>query len=704
LVFSAIFIRMYYRGILLLVLLFQFNSSSQNELSKKQLLEIVAQPINDTTLLNAYNELTWPIYSYDIPDSSIYYGKKAIALATKLNDVKRLSIAHRRLGISYSNNGDIKESIYHQQISYDLSEKINFKRGMQLALNNIGVAYLNNEIYNKALTYFLRALKLAEETKNYSGVEQIYYNCSLIYRHTNDVKKSKECLFKAITYARAKQDSALLLILYSGLSTESRNNRQIDSAFYYQAVAKKYLNKRSSTNSKFSYFLNEGLLLSANDEHQKALDIFLASKSYATITNDEITLLINIAEEYAKLKMPDKALHYFQLAYDISYKTKTYNNLSYLSLAIANLYESKNDYKNFSKYIHLNLNFKDSNDKYTRVQQIHQQQLEFDYERKQIADSLRFEHKENLKNKELEIAAEKLNNEKIFRVMLLLILAGIVFFAFFTFKRLKITRQQNRIIEKQKQLVELKNHEILDSINYAKRLQTAILPQLTDIKKVITLDILYLPKDIIGGDFYFFEQYKGYTFFAVCDCTGHGIPGALMSVVCHNALHKAITEFNLLEPGHVLTKARELVIESLNAKQQNIRDGMDCTLICFHNESRRIQWAGANNHLCVLQDGDIREYKADKQPVAFYENEKEFITHTLTVESGDLLYLLSDGYGDQFGGARGKKYKNKTLKEFLLSIQSQDENEQVKSLHQNILHWKGELDQVDDITVAVIRF
>jgi serine phosphatase RsbU (regulator of sigma subunit) len=375
----------------------------------------------------------------------------------------------------------------------------------------------------------------------------------------------------------------------------------------------------------------------------------------------------------------------------------------YISYAIAEIYREQQNSKLFSEMIHKHLNYRDSNEKYTKVQQIQQQQLEFDYEKKQIADSLRFEHKENLKNKELEIVEQKLNTEKIVQVMLILILIGIIFFSIFTFNRLKVTRQQKQIIEKQKHLVELKNHEILDSINYAKRLQSAILPQLKDIQTVLASDILYIPKDIIGGDFYFFNQSLGYTFFAVCDCTGHGIPGALMSVVCHHALNKAIVEYELSDPGAILTKTREIVIESLNAKQQNIRDGMDCTLIAINTSTQQVRWAGANNHLWLLQNGKINEFKADKQPVAFYENEKEFTSADLQYTKGSRLYLFSDGYGDQFGGIRGKKYKNKTLKEFILSIQSIDEHEQIKQLHTNILNWKKDLDQVDDITIAVIR-
>lgn len=695
---------MYQRLLLFILFVLSYNLRAQEGYTKKQLLDLLKKPLADTTLLDTYNELIWPIYSYDNPDSSIYFAKKSIELSTKINDLKRLSIAHRRLGITYTNLGDIKTSIMHQQESYNLSEKTGYKKGMQLALNNIGVAYLNNELLNKALPYFLKSLKLAEETNNLASAGSLYFNCAQVYRRIGNVSKSNAYLFKAADLAEKRHDSDLLVVCNTNLSTGYRNLNRMDSAHYFSSKASTYLTDQSSSNAKFNYNLNEALLLSKTSDHTAALELFLKTLPVVTVASDEITVLINIAEEYGKLNATDKALDYFTRAYEQSQKAKTYNNLAYLSLAISKIHEQKKDYKKFSEMIHRHLEYKDSNDKYVKVQQILQQQLEFDYERKQVADSLRFLHKENLKNIELEVAAEKLTKEKYFRIMLVVVLVAIILVAIFIFNRFLITQRQNKIIERQKQIVELKNQEILDSINYAKRLQTAILPQLDDIKKELNLDILYLPKDIIGGDFYFFEKHDGHTFFAVCDCTGHGIPGALMSVVCHHALQKSIKEFGLTDPGLILTKTRQIVIDSLNATQQNIKDGMDCSLIVINDTTKKVYWAGANNHVWIFHNNELVEIKADKQPVAFYENSKEFHTHELNIEPNSFLYLFTDGYGDQFGGLRGKKFKNKSLKEFLISVSEYSVEKQVELLQKNFLSWKKELDQVDDVAVTVIRF
>lgn len=694
---------MYRRIVILLLLLNGLILHSQDGHTKKELLDQLKTALPDTALIDVYLELTWPVYSYDLPDSSFYYGNKSIELSTRINDLKRLSIAHRRIGITYINVGETKTAIAHQEKSYEISEKLNYKKGMQLALNNIGVAYTNNELLNKGLSYYLRSLKIMEEMQNFSTAASLYFNCALIYRRIGDLKKSSEFLFRAAEIARSKNDSDMIVVINSNLCANYRNRKMMDSARYFNSRALEFLSPLASTNSKYTYYLNEALLYSFAGDHRKALDLFLKSIPYAVVSSDEITLNINVAEEYNKLGNSTKALEYFGKAYNLSEKLKMYNNLAYTSYAIASIYRKLKDYPNFTKMIDLHIGFKDSSEKYIRIQQIRQQQLEFDYERKLVADSIRFEQKEQIKNAELEAAAAKLTKERYFRVTLITLLVAIILFSLFIYTRFRLTNRQKKIIEQQKQIVELKNHEIMDSINYAKRLQTAILPQLNDIKKSLNLDILYLPKDVIGGDFYFFEKNGDYLFFAICDCTGHGIPGAMMSVVCHTALQKSIKEFDLSEPGNILEKTREIVIASLNAMHQNIKDGMDCSLLVINTKTNELKWAGANNHLWLLQQNEIEEIKADKQPVAYYENSKSFTSNPVKAEKGSLLYLFTDGYGDQFGGPRGKKFKNKSLKEFIITIRHLPVEEQVVSLKNHFHSWRGDLDQVDDVAIAAIK-
>jgi serine phosphatase RsbU (regulator of sigma subunit) len=676
---------------------------AQSGWTASELLNALQKPQVDSALVDIYNELSWPVYSYNIPDSAIYYSEKAIALAQKTGDFKRLSIAHRRLGIAYINTGDFKKSIQHQEESLRLSEQIGFNEGISKALNNLGVIYLNNELFNKALVYFLRSLKLAEKNGDESTMASLYNNCGLIYLRTQEFELASRFLNKAVALASKNQNPDQLMDMYVNLSACYRNQRALDSASYFIQKATQFLSPESSRKAMYSYHIGKGLLYSTNNSTNEAISSFKQAQLAATNKTDEITAIINIGEEFLKLKEYNNAALEFKKAFRLSEEMKGYNNLTFLSRILIEINKKTGNYPEMGKYIQAHLAYRDSNDKYLKTQYIRQQQLEFDFERKQVADSLKFAQREELKNMELEVAATKLNREKLFRFALLLLLGSVALLAVFLYNRFFVTRKQNHIIARQKEIVDLKNKEILDSINYAKRLQSAILPPLENIKQHLDFDILYLPKDIIGGDFYFFESTDTKLFLAVCDCTGHGVPGAIMSVVCHQALKKSIHEFGLNKAHEILTKSRELVIEQLHASEQNIKDGMDCSLMVIDTKNNTYSWAGAYNPLWIWEGGNFTELKADKQPVAFYENGGPFTEHQGQLSTNSFVCMLSDGYPDQFGGEKGKKFKQKQLKELVETSLHNSCEKHIRDLKASFISWKGQLDQVDDVALAVFR-
>ena len=194
---------------------------------------------------------------------------------------------------------------------------------------------------------------------------------------------------------------------------------------------------------------------------------------------------------------------------------------------------------------------------------------------------------------------------------------------------------------------------------------------------------------------------------AACDCTGHGVPGAMVSVVCSNALNRAIKEFKIRDTGKVLDKVRELVLETFEKSENNVQDGMDVSFCAITPpkgaRGAEIEWSGAYNPLWYVQNGEMKEVTADKQPIGKTDNPKSFSTHTLNLQKGDTLYLFTDGYADQFGGPKGKKFKYKTLQEKLLAISSQSMDVQKEELDKTIESWRGNLEQVDDILIMGIR-
>ncbi|MFT5820459.1 MAG: serine phosphatase RsbU (regulator of sigma subunit) [Crocinitomix sp.] len=247
-----------------------------------------------------------------------------------------------------------------------------------------------------------------------------------------------------------------------------------------------------------------------------------------------------------------------------------------------------------------------------------------------------------------------------------------------------------------------KSDEILDSIAYAKRIQTAILPSEKILKELLPNSfVLYLPKDVVAGDFYWMQKIDNKVFFAAADCTGHGVPGAMVSVICNNALNRAVKEFNKRTPAEILDQARDIVIQEFDKSEEDVKDGMDLALCSI--SGRKLEYAGAHNPLWIIRNKEIIEFKADKQPIGNFEMAKPFTNHEFDLELGDLIYIFSDGYVDQFGGVKGKKFKPKKFRELLLNIHQKPLDEQARVLKETIVEWRGDLEQVDDICVLGVR-
>jgi serine phosphatase RsbU (regulator of sigma subunit) len=259
-------------------------------------------------------------------------------------------------------------------------------------------------------------------------------------------------------------------------------------------------------------------------------------------------------------------------------------------------------------------------------------------------------------------------------------------------------------LEEKNRVISLKNTEIIDSITYAKRLQDAIMPSEKEIYNNIPESfILYRPKDIVAGDFYFAEQKGDHFFVAAADCTGHGVPGAMVSVVCSNALNRAVIELNLTQPGEILDRVTEMVVDTFKKSDHDVKDGMDISLCVINIKTRQIAWAGANNPLWYVSNDQLTEIKATKQPIGKSDNYKSFTTHVLNLAKGSLVYLFTDGYADQFGGPKGRKFMYKQLADIIMANKDLEMGEQRNKLEQAFVNWKGTSEQVDDVCIIGLR-
>jgi serine phosphatase RsbU (regulator of sigma subunit) len=273
-------------------------------------------------------------------------------------------------------------------------------------------------------------------------------------------------------------------------------------------------------------------------------------------------------------------------------------------------------------------------------------------------------------------------------------------------KQSEAIHHEKERIDKLRQIVEHKHKEIVDSVKYAKRIQTAILPpdKLVQVSLPQSF-VLYKPKDVVAGDFYWLEKVEDVVYYAAADCTGHGVPGAMVSVICVNGLNRSVREFGLREPGEILDKTRDLVIKEFEKSEEEVKDGMDIALCALNTKTRELRWAGANNPLWIVKSGaeEIDETKADKQPIGKFELAKPFTTHSFMLEEGDTIYTFSDGYPDQFGGEHGKKYKSGKFKRTLIEMALKPITEQEHLLDEEFELWRGELEQIDDVCVIGVR-
>lgn len=357
------------------------------------------------------------------------------------------------------------------------------------------------------------------------------------------------------------------------------------------------------------------------------------------------------------------------------------------------------------------------------------QEFKYEYEKQAASDSIKSIEEKRIQEAMIEKKNAEIESKEKEKMMLYGGLGLIALFSLFIFNRFRVTRKQNKIIEQQKidvekqklfadeqrdkaelqqHLVEEKNKEIMDSIHYAKRIQSAILPLEENVNDHLGENfILYKPKDVVAGDFYWLEQKDDSVLFAACDCTGHGVPGAMVSVVCVTGLNRSVREHGLVDPGLILDRTREIVIQEFEKSEEGVKDGMDVALCSLKKQEDQfiLDYAGAFNPLWIIrkEKDEVEEIRPDKQPVGKYIDSKPFTTKRIQLQKGDSIYVFSDGYADQFGGEKGKKFKTANFKKLLLEIKDFPMSKQKEMLDQNFENWRGEIDQIDDVCVIGVR-
>ncbi len=271
----------------------------------------------------------------------------------------------------------------------------------------------------------------------------------------------------------------------------------------------------------------------------------------------------------------------------------------------------------------------------------------------------------------------------------------------------RLISSMRELTQRNEVLVEQQKH-FEDSINYAKRIQEAIMPPDSLIKKALPDSfIFYLPRDVVSGDFYFVEDLGDEVIFSAVDCTGHGIPGALISVIGFNYIHRAVTSKKYTIPSDILKYLDVGVNERLRQtdNESGVKDGMELSLCNLNKRTRVLQFAGAYNPIYIISKGELQIIKADKYEIGVNPDgvADDYNNHTFQLEEGDCVYLFSDGYADQFGGPKGKKFMYKQLRELLIEINPKSMDEQHNILAARFMEWQGKEEQVDDVVIMGVR-
>jgi serine phosphatase RsbU (regulator of sigma subunit) len=610
----------------------------------------------------------------------------AVELGKKLNLDKETATAYKILGAVYDELNDFKSSLENNFNAINYYEKARDTMGVSKVEANLGMIFRNLHQQKEALKYFHKSLSVFKKYNFAMGENHVYTNLG------------------AMNYDLKQYDSALVYFFKSLKIVEAAG---MYAPFVYSNIANCYTSRQE--NDKAEKFYKKAMAI-----HESKGDL---SSMYYGILTSYAALLSRMGQDAKALSLYEKCLK----AYRVFGLLNSRDNAD-LNEHMSFSYARQNQYEQAYKSLAISNHITDSLFNLDFATQLNEMKEKYESDKKELnIESLNKEKK--LKDVEIKHQSTQKYAMAI-GLVLTLCLLFVVFRSFGQSKRAnKIIAEQklqvekrNAEVEHQKQIVEMHQKEIVDSINYAKRIQNAILAMEGEIKTYLPESfLLYKPKDIVAGDFYFFEASPTHIFYAAVDCTGHGVPGALVSVICANALTRCVKEFNLAEPGLILDKARDLVVETFKKSGQDVKDGMDISLISIQIENLRssaesveIKWSGANNPLWYINGSDslspvLTDITADKQPIGQVENAKSFTTHSLKIQRGGFVFLLTDGYADQFGGPSGKKFKYKLLKETILKGISLPVESQKETLDNKFEEWKGGLEQVDDVCLIGIK-
>ncbi len=659
---------------------------------------------------NIYRNIGFKYRDVENYSKSIDNQFSALKCYEKANDLDMVLETYSTLAVIYGRAKDNANSLKYARKSISYSSKFEYSK----KLNVVGNSFLNAEKLDTALIYFKNSLKYDIEDKNNSGIAINLNQIGIVYTKLNKFDSASVYLLKSLELEKKYNDK-----LGIGYTSRDLGNLEFKKGHYEKAIE----------------YLNAGL------------DIFKSKKKLGGYSS----ILKSISECYELIGNTNEALRYYKQAKrlddslintstirEVAIKEATFNytkdqELSALKLKdkvvaiellnkkneLQELILRKNELENIEKNKSIQLLSQQDSLKSFTIRQSKAILMQKEIEAKIKSQELDALNKEN-KAKEAVASAESRRQKNIIWTVIIGLILLIVFLIFMV-QRFKISQKQKKIIEKQKTDVDEKNillenqrnhieekhREIKDSINYAERIQRSFLASEQFLSENLKeYFVLFQPKDVVSGDFYWASKLNNGNFIlAIADSTGHGVPGAIMSLLNITSLERAIELFN--NPDEILNHTRKTIIERLkkDGSENGGKDGMDCSLFVFDKNKKQILISSANNPVWIVKNsGETIEIKPDKMPVGKHEKDNNpFTLKIIDITDGDVIYALTDGYADQFGGDNGKKFMIKNLRDLLVTNSQLPMSKQKKLLKSTFENWVGNLEQVDDITVFGIR-
>ncbi len=690
------------------VICFSLQGNAQIDSLEKVLQQ---KNLNDTNRVNTMIWISWHHFRNSDQEKSIEWGKKAAELSKKAAFLRGESRSITLVGNAFKERGNYDSALYYHQKALKLRLKTGNQKALADTYNSLGDNSLNLGKYKESIDYFIQSQKIYIQLKDTLGEAWSYCNIGVVLSNQNDTEGAVENYSKASALARKLKNGNALAWYNNNLGNAYLNLMEYDKAKECFEESLRALQIKDVNKMTLAFTYNSmGNLYDLQGNPMKAIPLYEKALALRQEINDQNGVawsLMDIGGVSLKAGKYTDALRYFIGALGIAKTIKqperirdSYHQLSETYFHLGNF---KNAYEMHVNYARI----KDSMLDGESNKAIHDMKEKHKAEKKDQEIKLLNKEKSlsDLENKNNKIEIEHQRSQRYF------LIAGcisILLIALYIFSRFRSSQKQKKIIETHKEILEEKNHEITQSIQYAQKIQTALLPSEKELKKIFPRSfVLFMPKDIVSGDFFWWSDKGDKFYYATADCTGHGVPGGFMSMLGMSLLNEIVDELRVTDCGTILNMMRDKIMHSLKQEGEGeSKDGMDMALICIDKKILRMEFAAANNPILIFDSdsNEMVETPYDKMPVGvFIENAAGFKTHSHQLKKGDRLFTFTDGYADQFGGEKRKKFKYSSMKKLFNESTALDMAE-IKNLLESKHHqWKGDLEQLDDICIIGIK-